>query len=151
MTDSTKRILFIDDAESSRTTVKMALPRKGYKVDVLSYLDEVEGAAAEGKLSEYDAVITDLDLGTGADGLEVLNLVRSIPSDMPVLLWSGTAHELSEAQRGLFTKVLVKKGASGAIEEMDEELRAAFARAEAPQAQHPIARPAAAKARPHKL
>jgi CheY-like chemotaxis protein len=67
------RVLLVDDDVTSRLTLKAVLEAGGYFVDAASSADE-----ALGKLDQrqYELVLSDLQMGTADEGLEVLAHAR---------------------------------------------------------------------------
>jgi len=80
-----KRILIIDDEEDICEIMKLNLESTGeFTVDTSKTGEEgVEMA----KMSSYDLVITDFYM-PGMDGGEVIDELRAVRPDMPVLLFS---------------------------------------------------------------
>jgi DNA-binding NtrC family response regulator len=90
------RILLIDDDASGRTALRRALTRQGYEVEA-----HADGAMAMAVLeggAEFDLVITDLKMPE-MDGLEVLQRVRGLDRELPVILITafGTIENAVEA------------------------------------------------------
>jgi DNA-binding NtrC family response regulator len=90
------RILLIDDDASGRTALRRALKGQGYEVEA-----HAAGATAMAVLesgAEFDLVITDLKMPE-MDGLEVLQRVRDLDKDLPVILITafGTIENAVEA------------------------------------------------------
>jgi DNA-binding response OmpR family regulator len=76
------RVLFVEDSESLRRSVRRALRHAGFAVDVAA--DGEEGLAAA-ELNEYDALILDVMLPK-LDGLTLLRRLRSNGHQTHVLL-----------------------------------------------------------------
>ena len=80
--DVSGRVLLADDEDAIRRALAKALGAVGYQVVEASN----GSAAAEFVRSQpFDVVVSDIDL-PGADGIELLRLVRSANRDLPVLL-----------------------------------------------------------------
>jgi DNA-binding NtrC family response regulator len=79
------RILVIDDEKSIRNTLKDVLEYEKYEVDLAE-----EGAAGIELFShgEYDAVLCDIKMAK-MDGIEVLQKLLDISTDVPVIMISG--------------------------------------------------------------
>ncbi len=76
------RVLIIDDHDSMREGMAVALKKQGH--DVAAVRSGVEGAAAYRK-SPYDCVVTDLKM-EGMDGIEVVRNLRAHDPDATVLV-----------------------------------------------------------------
>lgn len=79
------RILVIDDERSIRNTLKDVLEYEKYEVDLAE-----EGAAGIELFSQqqYDTVLCDIKMAK-MDGIEVLQKLQDISSDVPVIMISG--------------------------------------------------------------
>lgn len=78
----TMRVLFVEDSESLRRSVRRALRHAGYAVDMAG--DGEEGLAAA-ELNEYDALVLDVMLPK-LDGLTLLRRLRAAGKTTHVLL-----------------------------------------------------------------
>jgi DNA-binding response OmpR family regulator len=76
------RVLFVEDSESLRRSVRRALKHAGYAVDAAA--DGEEGMAAA-DLNEYDALVLDIMLPK-LDGLTLLRRLRAAGNTTHVLL-----------------------------------------------------------------
>ncbi len=78
-------ILVVDDDELTLEMCQIALRDCGYEVDTA-----VDGRAAWEALCTraYDLVITDHRM-PGLDGISLIGRIRSVPSQLPVILMSG--------------------------------------------------------------
>ncbi len=81
------RILVVEDENAIRLALKGLLTREGYEVDL-----SVDGEAAIEQLGTqaYDLVLTDLALGHGASGMDVLKRVKEVRPETAVVMI--TAH-----------------------------------------------------------
>jgi two-component system response regulator AtoC/two-component system nitrogen regulation response regulator NtrX len=81
------RILVVEDENAIRLALKGLLTREGYDVDLA-----VDGDAATAKLGQqsYDLVLTDLALGPGKSGMDVLKHVKELRPETAVVMI--TAH-----------------------------------------------------------
>ena len=79
------RILVIDDERSIRNTLKDILEYEKYEVDLAE-----DGAKGLEKIKngEFDIVLCDIKM-PGMDGIEVLEKLSEIASDLPVVMISG--------------------------------------------------------------
>ena len=87
MTASTtqSRILVVDDDDSVRYIVERTLKHEGYGVDSASHGDE---ATLLVHSNRYDTVISDINM-PGMSGIELLNVIRHVDLDLPVILITG--------------------------------------------------------------
>ena len=82
-----KRVLYVDDDESLVLLVQRVLKQLGYRASgYLSGPDAVEAVRAAPQ--EFDLVVSDYNM-PGMSGLDVAKAVRSIRSDLPVVIFSG--------------------------------------------------------------
>lgn len=79
-------ILIVDDESSVAQMLEILLRKQGHRVETVN-----SAAAARGKLESaiYDAVISDIRLGQGEDGLSLLRFCREIDADTGFLLITG--------------------------------------------------------------
>lgn len=79
------RILVIDDEKAIRNTLKDVLEYEKYEVDLAE-----EGAAGIEMFSQgtYDVVLCDIKMAK-MDGIEVLQKIQDLSSDVPVIMISG--------------------------------------------------------------
>ncbi len=80
-----KRILIIDDENSIRRTLRDILENEGYAIDDAP--DGSEGLKLV-KTNHYDVVLCDIKMPK-MDGLEVLEKILALNSDIPVVMISG--------------------------------------------------------------
>jgi DNA-binding NtrC family response regulator len=83
----TGRVLLVEDERAIRLALSGLLRREGYEVE-----QEEDGAAALRRLAEepFDLVLTDLALGDGPSGMDVLRAARREQPETPVVMI--TAH-----------------------------------------------------------
>jgi DNA-binding LacI/PurR family transcriptional regulator/signal transduction histidine kinase/CheY-like chemotaxis protein len=88
------RILIVDDEPMQLRTGRRVLVRRGYQVEIiesgLHALELFNQAAATGQ-SPFDLVIMDMLLGEVADGLEILDRIRTQFPDQKAIIMSGHA------------------------------------------------------------
>jgi CheY-like chemotaxis protein len=79
------RILVVDDDADVRELIALVLTQSGYDVD-----DAADGFGALAKVPHFrpDAVLTDLRM-PGMSGTELLQRIRRIHGDLPVILATG--------------------------------------------------------------
>lgn len=79
------RVLVVDDEADAREMLSAILSQAGFDVD-----DAADGFAALSKVSHYrpDVVVTDLRM-PGMTGVDLLQRIRRIHGDVPVILATG--------------------------------------------------------------
>jgi DNA-binding NtrC family response regulator len=84
------RILVVEDENAIRLALKGLLTREGYEVDLA-----VDGNAALEQLGvqSYDLVLTDLALGHGASGMDVLKRVKELRAETAVVMITAHGNE----------------------------------------------------------
>jgi CheY-like chemotaxis protein len=86
-------VLVVEDDRAVRYLFTAVLRGNGYKV--IACEDGAKGLeAAQAKISEIDAVITDATM-PGLDGRELVVRIRALRPEMPVLVVSGTMEDRS--------------------------------------------------------
>jgi FixJ family two-component response regulator len=94
MMNARPRVLIVDDEAPLRRQVMMGLAQHGYEVDEceegLSALSKIK--AAESKQNPFGCVILDLRL-PDIDGLKILSVIKSIYTDLPVVVITGYGNE----------------------------------------------------------
>lgn len=80
------QILIVDDEPNVAQMLEILLRKQGHRVETVN-----SAAAARGKLESaiYDAVVSDIRLGHGEDGLSLLRFCRDIDADTGFLLITG--------------------------------------------------------------
>src|SRR5579859_3560925 len=91
------KILIVDDQRNMRTTLAMMLRGAGYEVDEAA---DGEQGAERGATGAYDAVLTDLRMGT-KDGIDVLRSTKDAHplTEVIVMTAYGTIESAVEAMR----------------------------------------------------
>lgn len=88
------RVLIVDDEAALRRQVKMGLAQHGFEVEEceegLSALSKLK--SAESKQSPFGCVILDVRL-PDIDGLKILSVIKSIYSELPVVVITGYGNE----------------------------------------------------------
>ncbi len=88
------RVLIVDDEAPLRRQVMVGLAQHGYEVDEceegLSALSKIK--AAESKQNPFGCVILDVRL-PDIDGLKILSVIKSIYSELPVVVITGYGSE----------------------------------------------------------
>ena len=80
------RLLVVDDKDSIRTMLEMRLTADGHAVVQAENLASAEHALGDG---EFDVVITDLRMGRGGDGLDVLRKVKERQPQTEVIVMTA--------------------------------------------------------------
>ncbi|UCG63112.1 MAG: GAF domain-containing protein [Candidatus Zixiibacteriota bacterium] len=87
MASKTEKIIIVDDEKRMCESLSALLNDEGY--DVQGYQDPAEAAQVI-RTSRVDLVITDIKM-PGVDGLELLQIVKQVDLDIPVILMTGYA------------------------------------------------------------
>lgn len=80
------RILLLEDEETLRYSVRRALEREGHAVEDF---DRVSEAMGHTQRAEVDAVLTDVNLAGGDDGIEFAKSLRSQGFERPIVVMTG--------------------------------------------------------------
>lgn len=110
-------VLYVEDETAVATAMQAGLARLGAEVEIAgSHAEVVEKLAA---IARLDAVVTDLNLGTGGSGHQVATAVRGVPrhARVPVLAVSafGAPEDVAATQRDGFADHLVKPVGASAV------------------------------------
>jgi DNA-binding NtrC family response regulator len=90
----TTRILLVEDDEDLCEAARIGLERQGYQVH--GFLDPTAARAAfEHAPASWDLLITDQNM-PDLTGLELIRIVKTARFDLPVILWTGMGHVVSE-------------------------------------------------------
>ena len=80
------RLLVVDDKPAMREMLELRLGRKGHTIQAAADVRAVDAAL---EAAEFDLVITDLRMGRGGDGLDVVRKVRSQQPGAEVILMTA--------------------------------------------------------------
>jgi two-component system response regulator PilR (NtrC family) len=80
------RVLIVDDKQAMRVMLEARLTTQGHAVQLASDVHAVERALAG---AEFDLVITDLRMGKGGDGLDVVRTVKGAQPAAEVILMTA--------------------------------------------------------------
>ncbi|HEX9603137.1 MAG TPA: sigma 54-interacting transcriptional regulator, partial [Myxococcales bacterium] len=80
------RLLVVDDKDSIRTMLDMRLTAEGHAVEQAENLASADRALSGG---DFDVVITDLRMGKGGDGLDVLRKVKERQAQTEVIVMTA--------------------------------------------------------------
>src|SRR3954451_3419201 len=83
----TLRVLFVDDEQALRETMRLELPRLGHEIVVCA---DGKAAVKELEKSVFDAAILDLRM-PGMSGLEVLEHLKKVSPDTEAVVMTGHA------------------------------------------------------------
>jgi len=89
-----ERILFVDDEENNVRLARIGLGSLGYAVVALTSPDEAFDLFKK-EPTRYDLVITDLTMPK-VDGLQFAGKLRTVRSEIPILLCTGFAERIDE-------------------------------------------------------
>jgi CheY-like chemotaxis protein len=114
-----EHILYVDDEEPLVFLVSNVLERLGYRVT--GCIDPVEGLRQfRTDPNGFDAVVTDLSM-PGLNGFELINAMRAVRKEIPVLLTSGYVRtEDRERARGIGIQELILK--PNTVEELGQAI-----------------------------
>lgn len=93
-TNSTGRVLIVDDHAPTLEATAAVLARWGWDMDARMHLSEDD----LGLLIRPDLIITDFDLGNGKTGLDIIDLVRGQFGDIPALIISGSSTDTTRQE-----------------------------------------------------
>jgi CheY-like chemotaxis protein len=88
-------ILLVEDETFVAELVEEALSDAGLEVRV-AHDDRAAFQALEGEARSFAAVVTDINLGPGADGFEVARKARELNGDIKVVYITGHAAHLAD-------------------------------------------------------
>src|ERR1700710_193974 len=101
-----KRVVLVEDDVLLNSNVCETLEAFGYKVDVFYSADAA--IKAINRRDYLTALVTDIDLGAGADGFQVAAEARRIYPHLPVVFASGT-HGALHASYGVRGSAFIAK------------------------------------------
>lgn len=101
--DETPRILLVEDSGIVRHLVAQVLAEEGYVVDQATSVEE-----ALNYLGAVEIVVTDVDLGDGASGVELIGEIRTRFPQLQVVAMSGMPALLRQASLAGADAVLPK-------------------------------------------
>jgi DNA-binding NtrC family response regulator len=84
------RILIVEDERAIRLALSGLLRREGYEIDQAESGEEALRALGK---NEYDFVLTDLALGSGASGMDVLRSAKQHQPETPVVMITAHGNE----------------------------------------------------------
>lgn len=93
-TNSTPRVLYIEDHEDTRELVTLVLEQRSYKVVTGS---TIESGIALAGAEDFDLYLLDSWLPDGS-GLELCRKIREFDKATPVLFYSAAAYEIDKDQ-----------------------------------------------------
>jgi DNA-binding NtrC family response regulator len=102
---TTSRILIAEDDRVARELLEEILRREGHQVEAVA--DGDQAIARAGK-SDYDLVISDVRLGDGAGGMEVLSAFQKHAQETPVILitaFGDVTGAMAAIQKGAYDYV----------------------------------------------
>ncbi len=93
----TETILIVDDEDSVRRTFQDWLTQSGWNCQVIA-VGDAESALAAANQQVIDLAILDWNLGTGSDGLQLLEDLCQFHSEIVAILVTGFAHQATPLQ-----------------------------------------------------
>jgi DNA-binding response OmpR family regulator len=100
-------ILVIEDEYELQGIVEDALKDGGFETHILSSGEEAL-TLVKGKVAEYKALVTDVNLKGNLSGWEVARQIREISADLPVVYMTGAAADQWTSQ-GVPNSILLQK------------------------------------------
>jgi DNA-binding NtrC family response regulator len=98
---SRARVLVVEDDRVARELLEEILRAEGHEVEALASGDDAVARAGSGR--PYDLVISDIRMGDGADGMEVLSAFQAKAPQTPVILitaFGDVTGAMAAIQRG---------------------------------------------------
>ena len=90
-----KRILLVEDDEDLCEAARIGLARQGYEVE--GFRDPIAALAAFRRdPTRWDLIITDQNMPK-LDGLQLMQAVKTMRQQLPIILWTGMGHMVAEA------------------------------------------------------
>jgi len=113
-----QRVLIVDDEEMIRLLYRKELSRSGYNVDTAS-----SGLEAIKKVSQgdFDVVVLDIEL-PDMSGLEVLQKLRKIDPETPIIINSAFTTYKSDFQSWLADDYIVKSSDLDSLKQKIKQL-----------------------------
>jgi CheY-like chemotaxis protein len=108
---NTKKLLIVDDEENIRMLFKEELEDEGYEVDTAANGYE---ALAKFKNGTYDLIILDIKM-PGMDGIQVLNEIKNMNKDQPVVLCSAYGEFKQDFSSWVSDEYVVKSADTGEL------------------------------------
>ena len=90
----TEKIIFVDDEEAIVVAMSSMLKKLGYQVDYTTDCQECL-SLVRGNAAEYDLIVTDMAM-PNMTGVELAKEIKSIRSDMPIILCTGYNDAIDE-------------------------------------------------------
>lgn len=103
------KILIVEDDPDLRLALVMAMQARGFEVRAAANFQAAEQIIQDGD-SGFDAIISDVDLGPGPNGVDLLERARASHPEIPIILITGNATvPLRERARGLNVTAFLEK------------------------------------------
>jgi two-component system, response regulator, stage 0 sporulation protein F len=114
----TIKLLIVDDEENIRILFKEELEDEGYEVDMAANGYE---ALEKFKKGTYDLIILDIKM-PGMDGIQVLNEIKNINKDQPVVLCSAYGEFKADFSSWVSDEYVVKSADTGELKQTIKNL-----------------------------
>jgi len=102
-----KLLFLVEDEELVRDMLEMALTEAGFDVFLASSGKQAL-AELETNASRFKAIVTDIRLGAGPDGWDVVQRARQLVPTMPIVYMSGDSAQ-DWASKGVPRSVIIPK------------------------------------------
>jgi two-component system, response regulator, stage 0 sporulation protein F len=107
------RLLIVDDEENIRILFKEELEDEGYEIDLASNGYE---AIEKFKTGGFDVIILDIKM-PGMDGIQVLNEIKNMNKDQPVILCSAYGEFKQDFSSWVSDGYVVKSADTGELKQ----------------------------------
>ena len=101
------RILYVEDEALIRISLDSALRDAGFSLEMASNGDDALGILKDGH-TDIQALITDINLGRGADGWAIARRARELNPKLPVIYTSG-GRSAEWFSRGVPLSLMIEK------------------------------------------
>jgi CheY-like chemotaxis protein len=113
-----KHILIVDDEPDVREALSQVLTRKGYRVTAAETGHE---ALRFAKSDRPDLLISDLQM-EDSDGLEVIEQIKGIFPDLPVMLLTGMIFDAATVRDNISKRVTVYLDKTSPLQRVTQEI-----------------------------
>jgi CheY-like chemotaxis protein/signal transduction histidine kinase/HAMP domain-containing protein len=115
-----KRLLVVEDDDNQRQSMVELIAHEDVEITAVASADE---ALAKLKETRFDCMVLDLGLGSGTDGFQLLETVKSDPAmaDLPIIIYTGKELSQDEETRlKRFAETIIVKDVKSPERLLDE-------------------------------